>query len=115
MARFHADENFPLAVVRLLRLKGHEVLTAYEAGRAGQGIPDDAVLEFAASNGLAVLTINRRDYFKLHRAGVGHAGIVACTDNRNLHQFADQIHAAVTAVGDLQNALVRVYRRPQQG
>ncbi|WP_445305545.1 DUF5615 family PIN-like protein [Microcoleus sp. herbarium2] len=34
MARFYTDENFPLAVVELLRALGHDVLTAREAGNA---------------------------------------------------------------------------------
>jgi len=47
MARLYADENFPLPVVECLRLLGHDVLTAFEAGQAEQGIPDPLVLAFA--------------------------------------------------------------------
>ncbi len=32
--RFYADENFPLPVVAELRRFGHDVLTAFEDGRA---------------------------------------------------------------------------------
>ena len=35
MARLYANENFPLPVVEELRRLGHEVLTTYEAGDAG--------------------------------------------------------------------------------
>ena len=40
----YADENFPLAVTEELQRLGHDVLTAYEDGRANQAIPDDKVL-----------------------------------------------------------------------
>jgi uncharacterized protein DUF5615 len=51
LARLYADENFPLPAVEALRRLGHDVLTAAEAGQAGQGIADDAVLAFAHSLG----------------------------------------------------------------
>ena len=38
MARFFADEQFPLPVVELLRNLGHDVLTVQEAGNANQQI-----------------------------------------------------------------------------
>jgi len=36
MARLYGDENFPYPVVLALRRLGHDVLTAQEAGKAGQ-------------------------------------------------------------------------------
>jgi predicted nuclease of predicted toxin-antitoxin system len=59
MARFYADEQFPLPVVELLRNLGHDVLTVQEAGNANQRIPDEQVLAFAVSQERAILTINR--------------------------------------------------------
>ena len=41
MARFYADENFPLAAVLALRRLGHELLTTTEAGQSGLRIPDN--------------------------------------------------------------------------
>jgi hypothetical protein len=38
MARFYADEQFPLPVVELLRNLGHDDLTVQEAGNANQQI-----------------------------------------------------------------------------
>jgi predicted nuclease of predicted toxin-antitoxin system len=57
MARFYADEQFPLPVVELLRNLGHDVLTVQEAGNANQRIPDEQVLAFAVSQERAILTI----------------------------------------------------------
>ncbi len=44
MARFHANENFPLPVVEELRHLGHDVITIQEAGYANRELPDDQVL-----------------------------------------------------------------------
>ncbi len=77
MARFYADEQFPLPVVELLRNLGHDVLTVQEAGNANQRIPDEQVLAFAVSQERAILTINRIDFIRLHRRE--HFGIVVCT------------------------------------
>ena len=59
--RFYADENFPLPVVAELRRLGHDVLTAFEDGRANKLILDDAVLARFHKLGRAILTINRSE------------------------------------------------------
>lgn len=78
MARLYADEQYPLPVVEFLRALGHDVLTVQEAGKANQRIPDQEVLAFATSEERAVITQNRKDFFRLHRIQPHHAGIVAC-------------------------------------
>ncbi|CAN1210790.1 DUF5615 domain-containing protein [Tumidithrix helvetica PCC 7403] len=110
MARFYADEQFPLQVVELLRGLGHGVLTVQEAGNANQGISDDEVLAFAIGQERAILTINRGDFIRLHRFNDNHFGIVACTNNRNWEQFAARIDEAVKAEESLQGKLIRVVR-----
>jgi hypothetical protein len=47
MARFYANENFPMPVVEELRRLGHDTLTSDESGRSNQSIPDEEVLSFA--------------------------------------------------------------------
>ena len=81
MARLYADEQYPYPVVELLRALGHDVLTVQEAGRANQKIPDPDVLAFATSFNRAVITENRKDFFRLHRIQPEHAGIIACTND----------------------------------
>lgn len=82
MARFYADEQFPLPVVEFLRALGHDVLTVREAGNAEQGIPDDEVLAFAIGQERSILTINKYDFVRLHRRNDNHYGIVVCSDDR---------------------------------
>jgi len=81
-----------------------------EAGNAGQRIADEAVLAYAVQAERAVLTINRRDSIRLHRQGISHAGIIACTQDGDAVGQAQGIHAAITAAGGLTNALLRVVR-----
>jgi hypothetical protein len=113
MAKFFADENFPLPVVLALRELQHDVLTIQEAGRAGQSLPDDAVLAFAHVEGRALLTINRKHFIRLHLDGQTHSGIVACTLDVDFDAFARRIHDAVQEQDLLVGQLIRVNRSRQ--
>ena len=54
--------------------------TSLEAGEANRRIPDEEVLGFAAAQMRVLLTLNRRDFLKLHYSGaVDHPGLVLCT------------------------------------
>ena len=110
MALLYANENFPLQVVEHLRTLGHDILTTHDVGKANQAIEDDAVLRFATAAGRCVVTINRKDFMRLHRAVPEHCGIVVCTENRDYADFAARIHAAIGAAGNLAGQLIRVVR-----
>ena len=112
MARIYANENFPRRVVEALGLLGHDVLTSQEAGRANRKVPDDEVLRFATEQQRAVLTLNRLDFFRLHRSTDGrHAGIIACTrDDANATALAQRIDDTIAVAGDLAGQLIRVVR-----
>ncbi len=110
MARLYADENFPLQVVEALRRLGHDVLTVLEAGQANQRIEDRDVLAFAGAAGRAVLTINRRDFIRLHRQQPAHHGIVVCTEDIDIEGQAQRIHVAISASTTLDGMLIRINR-----
>jgi predicted nuclease of predicted toxin-antitoxin system len=110
MARFYADEQYPYPVVKCLRDLGHDVLTVQEAGQSNQKIPDSEVLAFATSDGRAVITQNRKDFFVLHRIDPNHAGIVACTNDRDWDALAQRIHVAVIETDSLLGKLIRIVR-----
>jgi hypothetical protein len=112
MAALYADEDFSLPVVQNLRQLGHDVLTAQEAGQADQGISDDLVLAFAASQQRAVLTFNRRDFIRLHQQGIPHFGVIACTRDPDVVALALRIHQAIAGCASLENQLIRVNRPP---
>ena len=115
MARLYANENFPQGVVQRLRSLGHEVLTVLEAGNANAAISDADVLAFAVTNQLAVITLNRRDFIRLHllyqSTGSEHCGIIVCKQDNNLLRQADMIHSAIVSSNSLQNQLLRVTRQ----
>lgn len=108
MADLYADENFHAGIVAELRRLGHDVLTAQQAGQAGQQIPDAAVLAYAIRLGRAVLTHDRWDYVRLHKRTSRHGGIVVCTRDDDLVAVAQRIHQALLAETPLDNKLVRV-------
>ncbi len=110
MARFYANENFPLPVVVALRQLGHDVQTSQEAGNASQRIPDQEVLQFAVSNRRTVLTFNRRHFVRLHLQQAAHSGIVVCTYDPDFTALARRIDAAIAGAGSLAGALLRVNR-----
>jgi hypothetical protein len=110
MARLYADEDFSYLVVQRLRQLGHDFLTAHEAGQAGQGITDTAVLAFATAADRAVVTFNRRHFIRLHSEVSSHAGIIVCTRDDHVLALADRIHQQLQKSSTLQNQLFRINR-----
>jgi hypothetical protein len=81
------------SVVRGLRARGIDVLTAEEAGR--QRLSDEEQLSFATQDERCLYTANYGDFARLHaewmRAGRRHAGIVART--QQVTPVGEQIRA----------------------
>jgi predicted nuclease of predicted toxin-antitoxin system len=107
---FYADENFPLRTVEELRRLGHDVLTTFEDGRANQAIPDEEILVRAVELKRAVLTLNRKDFRKLHEADSNHFGIIICTEDPDRAGQAKRISEKVEEFEDLRGQLIRIYR-----
>lgn len=77
--RIYLDEDAQrTALVRALRARQFDVLTANEAEMIG--VPDAAQLAFAAAQNRVIFTFNRGDFLQLHteylQGGHRHAGIV---------------------------------------
>jgi hypothetical protein len=66
------------ALVKALRLRGIDVLTAFEAGMIER--PDEEYLDYATSQGRVLYTFNVVDFCRIHAADPSslrpHAGIV---------------------------------------
>jgi Domain of unknown function (DUF5615) len=92
MARLYADEHFPREITVRLGELGHDVLTVQKADK--RGLPDENVLAFARETSRAVLTLNRRDFFKLHKTQPDHSGIIVCKDDKDWERLAMNINAA---------------------
>jgi hypothetical protein len=112
LARLYTAEDVPRSVSLRLRELGHDVLTVREAGKAGQGIPDDEVLSHAHSEGRAVVSKNRKHFVQLHRKSPTHSGIIVFTEDLDYAAVADRIRAAISSVADLAGRLIKVNRPP---
>lgn len=110
MARLYTDEHFPLKVTQHLRVLGHDVLTAQEAGNADLRVPDEDVLAYAIQQQRAVITMNRRHFIRLHRQQPNHYGIIVCTQDSDFSGQALRIHHAIEALDSLIDQLIHVYR-----
>jgi len=110
MAFLYANENFPFQVVQALRALGHDVLTTFEAGNANQSIPDEQVLEFATQNQPTLLTINKRDFIRLHKIIPDHAGIIICSLDADISGQAERIHQEITSRSSLAGQLIHIHR-----
>jgi len=109
--KFYANENFPFPAVEYLRAHGHDVLTTKESGHSNRDTPDSEVLEYAISQERAVVTFNRRDFVRLHKAISGdHAGMIVCTEDRDYESLAERIHFQVKQLSSLSKQLIRIDR-----
>lgn len=108
MASLLADENFPLQVVEGLRRLGHDVLTSQESEQSGKAVPDAEILAIATSLGRAVLTLNRRDFIRLHFQSAEHAGIIVCSQDPDTEGQAGRICDAIARETNLVGRLIRI-------
>ncbi|MEX0777717.1 MAG: DUF5615 family PIN-like protein [Phycisphaeraceae bacterium] len=110
MARFFADENFPMPVVAHLRRLGHDVVTAFENGLGERRVTDSEILQHATTDHRRVVTLNRRHFIQLHQTGVMHAGVVVCTFDADFEALARRIHEAVEKADLPERQLIRITR-----
>jgi predicted nuclease of predicted toxin-antitoxin system len=108
--KFYTDENFPKITIEELRNSGHDILTAFEDGRANQAISDDDVFIRANELGRTILTLNRKDFKRLHFQHSNHFGIVICREDTDFIGQAQRINAKLEELENLEGELIRVYR-----
>jgi hypothetical protein len=58
------------------------------------------------------VTLNRRDFKRLHIQIPDHFGVIICTEDPDRLYQARMIAQSIADVGELQGQLIRVYRRP---
>lgn len=64
------------------------------------------ILALAITQKRTVLTLDRYDFVKLHRASTEHLGIIVCTNDRNWTSFAARIDEAITSERNLRTKLI---------
>ncbi len=77
--RLYLDEDtISRALIRALRARNIDVLTAHEAKQ--MGVPDETQLAFATQENRVIFTFNTRDFAQLHKTylarGQHHTGII---------------------------------------
>ena len=108
--KFYADENFPKRTIEELRNLSHHVLTALEDEKANQAISDEDVLARAAELGRVILTLNRKDFKRLHLIDSNHAGIIICKEDPDRIGQAKRIDEKIAGLEDINGQIIRVYR-----
>ncbi len=74
-------------------------------------MPDDEVLQLATTLERCLITLNRKDFIKLHNQSAHHAGILVCTVDADFDALANRIVACLkTAEPFVQGQLLRVQR-----
>ncbi len=88
----YLDEDVNTLIAELIRPQNFRVLTVTEADRKGKSDADQ--LKFAAENGYAILTHNRRDFEKLAQDhftnNQTHGGIIIAV-RRSPHEIAGKL------------------------
>jgi hypothetical protein len=110
VARLYSNENFPIPVVEELRALGHDIVTIQEQGKASESVSDPEVLRLANEQNRAILTLNRRDFIRLHKETPSHAGIIVCSVDPDFAGQAQRIHDELEGQPDLQEKLIRINR-----
>jgi hypothetical protein len=94
--RFHLDEHVAIAIAVGLRRRGIDVTTAHAVGLAGAD--DLKQIEFARREGSVVVT-HDYDFPQHHFAGVDHAGIFYCHQDK--YSIGELLSLLVVAHGVL--------------
>jgi len=78
MTRLYLDEDVHKKVATALRLKGYDVVSAHDVQK--QSLSDYQQLEYAVSEGRAIVTFNAGDFDRIHKeyikSGKNHFGIL---------------------------------------
>jgi len=89
--RYFFDEHMNTAIADQLRMRGVNVLTAQEAGRAGQGIPDSEQLAYATNLGCTFVTKEKREFPVLAYQQIPHAGIIILQRDAGIGDYIEYL------------------------
>ena len=108
MAKLYSNENFPIPVVNARAPWGTTSPRSRRRGRANESTPDPDVLSLATAEKRTVLTLNRKDFYRLHEQRPAHAGIIVCVVDPDFQRQAQMIHDRIQVEGDLTGRILRV-------
>lgn len=92
MLRYFFDEHVKEAIADQLTLRGIDVLTAKDAGRANQEIPDEEQLAFATTQGRVLVTADR-DFTVLASTCRPHEGVILLQREVTIGRYVEYLEA----------------------
>lgn len=110
-AKVYLDEDVSALVATLLRARGFDVLTTYEADMPGRDDSDQ--LAYASASHRCIITHNRVHFERLHNeclaAGQTHHGIIVAS-RRSPYEVARRLAALLNTLtaDELENQLLYV-------
>jgi predicted nuclease of predicted toxin-antitoxin system len=109
--KLYTDEDVNPIIATHLRRNGYDALSAHDAGRANQRIPDDEQLEYATQQGRAIFTFNVADYIELDiqwkAESKVHCGIIVSKRIENIGELIRSLkHHIDTVPLEVQNNLL---------
>lgn len=106
-----ADAMMPSQTVHKLRRLGYDVLTVQQyqgTSEPEHGLSDETVLEVATTLRRAVVTLNGKDYRRLHYNSRGHQGIIICDETSDLQLRAKEIDDLIKSESPLVGRLLYI-------
>ncbi len=101
--RLYTDEHISGRLARALERRGYDAVSCAEAGRADQGISDEAQLVYASQNSRAILTSNHIDFLRLDAAwkrdGRQHAGIILSMEVQDIGELLRRVERHLDTYG----------------
>ncbi len=92
MLRYFVDEHVKESIADQLKLRGIDVLTAKDAGRANQEISDEEQLGFAAAQGRVLVTADR-DFTVLAYTCTPHEGVILLQRRVDIGRYVEYLEA----------------------
>ncbi|MFQ6115426.1 MAG: DUF5615 family PIN-like protein [bacterium] len=112
--KLYTNENISWRLAEQLRQAGYDVTSSYEMGRNGSPDPDQ--LDYAASQGRAILSFNVRDFIQLDKEwkyqGKSHAGIIVSTRINDLGLLFNRVKQHLDSVNPAQQYNLLLWLKP---
>ena len=112
LGRLFADAMMPIQIVHALRRLGYEVQTVQQfqgTSRPEVSLSDEAVLEAAIQFQATVITMNGKDFARIHCAAHHtHNGIIICNESADYEKRAKEIEEVLKASKPLTGKLISI-------
>lgn len=109
--RFLLDNDVDAGVAKVLRARGHDVVTAHGVGLAGDdAAPDDALTAYADDKGRVLVTHDREFTYRRKRNTIGQHVRLRCDHPDAAELVADKHDEIIEALGWTETAVIEVSR-----